>query len=428
MLVSIIVYRLLLLSFRTRRLRLGIQDVGGTEAQVRRWWRFGGGLITLTGLAAMFGYVILSGADLLSPINESIELGLIYAMLGVGLTLTYAVVKVPNFAHGEMATIGAYTMAYSHTVWHFPLPVAFAAAAGAGAILGLLQHLLVYRPLIRRGAKIVQIMIGSFALSLMLRAIFWIFAVLGNIAQYSPVSANPLTRYVIPFIQLNLKIPFTQIAINTPGQILLADCAGFCRLGTSAVTDLFVWLVMVSVPLVLLMHLLLTRTLIGKSMRAIADNIELSQVTGINVEFIREITWLLVGAITGLGGAFLGIEFPIWPELGWTYLLRVFAAVTVGGLVSFYGTIAGGLIVGFGELWVTIVGTNFGLSTTWQPFTVFLIIVLVLLIRPAGLSGLNIRMPSTSLIGDLKRTLRVRHTREGETTDAIKGEEMDGRP
>lgn len=417
MLVSITIYRLFLFQYRRGGLKGGGQDVGLVEAHVRNWWRLGGGLITILGLAAMFAYIILSGVDLISPINSSIELGLIYAILGIGLTLTYAVVKIPNFAHGEMATLGAYTMAYSHTVWNFPLPLAFAAAGGAGAGLGLLQHLFVYRPLISRGAKIVQIMIGSFALSLILRAVFWIFAALGGIGNYHPVSTIVLTD-----IEIDIFGAF---------QITLYDCkglpGGFCRLGSSAVTNLFFWVVLLTIPLVLFMHLLLTRTLIGKSMRALADNIELAQITGINVEFIREITWLLVGALTGLGGAFLGIESQIGPELGWTNLLKVFAAVTLGGLVSFYGTIAGGLIVGFGELWVTIVGGNFGLSPTWQSFTVFLIIVLVLLIRPAGLSGLNLRRPSTSLIGDIKRTLGLRQTPRG-SADATKDREIDSRP
>jgi branched-chain amino acid transport system permease protein len=369
MTVAVIVYRVVVLVYR--RVTSGRRDVSIVEQNVREWWRIGAAIILLAGIALMFGLLFLSGVDLLSPINDSIQLGIIYAIMGIGLTLTYSVVKIPNFAHGEMATIGAYTMALSNTWWGVPIPLAFAAAAGAGAVLGLLQHLIVYRPLINRRAKIVQIMIASFAVSLIIRAIFWMFAAYENVTQYKPLTYSVLTQ---------ISIPFTQIT--------LYDCHGFCRVGNSAVTDLFFAVVLTSIPLVVLLHLLLTRTLIGKSMRAVADNVELAQITGINVEYIRQVTWILTGALAGLGGAFLGIDFTIWPELGWTSLLRVFAAVTIGGLVSFYGTIAGGLIVGLGEIWVTDVAANFGLSTSFQPVTVFLIIALVLLIRPTGLSGL----------------------------------------
>lgn len=371
MLVAVIAYRGVILYYRRERTRR--EDVGLVEEKARRWWRSGSALVVIVGLVTMFILLFLSSVDLISPINDSIQLGIIYAIMGIGLTLTYSVVKIPNFAHGEMATIGAYTMALSNTWWGVPIPLAFAAGAGAGAVLGLLQHFIVYRPLINRRAKLVQIMIASFALSLIIRAIFWMFAAYENVTQYKPLTYSVLTQIAIPFTQITLY-----------------DCHGFCRIGNSAVTDLFVMVVLVSIPLVVLMHLLLTRTLIGKSMRAVADNVELAQITGINVEYVRQITWILTGALTGLGGAFLGIDFTIWPELGWTYLLRVFAAVTIGGLVSFYGTIAGGLIVGLGEIWVTDVGANFGLSTSFQPVTVFLIIALVLLIRPSGLSGLKL--------------------------------------
>lgn len=364
-LLSVVVYRVLVVYYVPRRLR--DQDAGIVEKETKTWWRIGAGLIFIISISALFIQLVLIHADLLSPIVDSIELGVIYAIMGIGLTLTYAVVKIPNFAYGEIVTLGAYVMALSNAMLRYPLPLAFVLAAASGAGLALLQHLLIYRPLIARGAKIVQLMIASFALSLMLRSVFWIISAVGNVSFYHPIVPNILRMTI---------------------------CGGDCRIGTAAITDLFVWVVPVTMVLIFVMHLLLTRTLVGKSMRAVADNIELSQVTGINVEYIRRITWLLTGALAGIGGGFLGIEYPITPELGWTSLLRVFAAVTIGGLVSFYGTVVGGIVVGFGENWVTIIGaTNYGLSTSWQPFTAFIIIVIVLLIRPAGLSGITLRNP-----------------------------------
>lgn len=413
MLVALSMYRVLLIIYRRRRIE--VEDVGRVEERVRAWWLWGprplrplGAVsILIIGLLAMLTYVLLSGADVISPIGESIEVGMIYAILGIGLTLTNSVVKIPNFAHGEMATVGAYVMGYSVVFWKFPLPLAFVAAAAAGAGLGILQHLLVFRPLISRGAKVVQIMIASFALSILLRAIIWGWAAPNSLFAFDAVSRNPLTRIILPFTQITLY-----------------DCGvDYCKFGNLALTDTFFQLLYVTVPLVILLHLLLTRTLVGKSMRAVADNIELAQVTGINVENVRRITWLLTGALAGLGGAFLGIEFaPIWPELGWTYLLRIFAAVTLGGMVSFYGTIAGGLIVGLGEQWVTTVGGNFGLNSSWQPFVVFLLIVIVLLVRPLGLSGL--KLPNFPTLHSVFRmsASRIRRGRFGSKRSQVPAE------
>ncbi len=387
----LVVYRLWVIHYGRRR--LSGEEAGYVDQKTRSWWRLGAASILILALIAMFLQLLFVKADLVSPVVDSVELGVIYTILGIGLTLTFAVVKLPNFAYGEIVTTGAYVMAITNAAWQYPLPISFAAAAGAGAGVGLLQHLLVYRPLLTRGAKIVQIMIASFALSLMLRSLLWILAAIGNLAFYHPITRNVVS---------------------------LSICGGQCRLGTAAITDLLLWLLPTTTVLIILMHLLLTRTLIGKSMRAIADNVELSQVTGINVEYVRQITWLLTGALAGLGGAFLGIAFPITPELGWTSLLRVFAAVTLGGLVSFYGTIAGGIIVGFAENWVTIIGaTNYGLSTSWQPFTAFLIIVIVLLVRPAGFSGLTLGNPLASLRNLTREYPMLRVLRRKQTNTPI---------
>ncbi len=396
-LMALISYRIVLW-YNQRRKFHRERDPSRVELQTKARWRLGGGLITVVGLLTMFIEVLVSGVDVVSPLFGSIEVGMIWAILGIGLTLTYAVVKIPNFAHGDIATIGAYTMALTATIWRYPLPLAFLAAAATGALMGLTQHMLVFRPLINRGARLVQIMIASFALSLTLRAIYFIPAAYYNIINYSPVSSYPLTK---------IDIPFTQITIY--------DCNGFCRIGDAAITDLFVWLVATIIPLVVLLHLLLTRTLIGKSMRAVADNVELAQITGINVELIRRMTWLLTGALTGIGGAFLALELPpVNPELGWNSLLRVFAAITLGGLTSFYGTIAGGLIVGFGEKWVPIVGANFGLAGPYGTFMVFLIIVVVLLVRPTGLTGLSLPSFLVKGIHRVSSLLRIRSSSKTE--------------
>ncbi len=386
--LALAVYRLLVLRFIPKR----SYRIGGSNVTVSQHglMSLGSLIILITGLSLLFAQIVSSGADIRSPIVPSIQVGVLYGVMGIGLTLTYSVVKLPNFAHGEMVTIGAYTMAVTSTVLRFPLPLAFGAAAVTGAGLGAAQHLLVYRPLINRGAKLVQIMIASFALSLVIRSIYWIFAAEFNVVQYHPVSENLLP------------------CSPTYNYLFFRCGEGILKYGQTAVTDLFFWSILTTAVLAVLLYLLLTRTMMGKSMRAVADNVELSQVTGINVGKIRLISWLITGALTGVGGAFFGIKFAITPELGWTSLLRVFAAVTLGGLVSFSGTLIGGLVVGFGEQWVIIVAaSNYHLSVTWQAFVAFLIIVVVLLVRPEGLTKLNIRNPLAILYARVK-SVRLR--------------------
>lgn len=212
------------------------------------------------------------------------------------------------------------------------------------------------------------------------------FAAWYNIISFHPISYSPLIN------------PFTRTTL---------------AIGTAPITDLWVATVTLTAVVSIFLFLLLRRTLIGKSMRAVADNVELAEVTGINVEWVRIFSWLISGALAGLAGALYGIQFAAAPELGWNALLKVFAAVTLGGLVSVPGTIVGGLIVGFAEQWVTTVSSSstLALSGSWQSFYVFLIIVIVLLVRPAGLSGLKLPHPNLGVRRAL--TNLIRHRRLG---------------
>jgi branched-chain amino acid transport system permease protein/neutral amino acid transport system permease protein len=131
------------------------------------------------------------------------------------------------------------------------------------------------------------------------------------------------------------------------------------------------------------LHFFLTRTKMGKAMRATSDNVELAKVTGIDTERVVVWTWGIGAALAASGGVLAGIEDKfITPELGWQLLLYMFAAVILGGIGSPYGALLGGVVIGFS----TEISTGF-ISTAYKPAVAFVIMVIMLLFRPTGLIG-----------------------------------------
>jgi neutral amino acid transport system permease protein len=128
------------------------------------------------------------------------------------------------------------------------------------------------------------------------------------------------------------------------------------------------------------LHFLLQHTKIGKAMRAVADDIDLARVTGIDVERVVLWTWIIAASLTGLGGQMLGLVTVIRPDMGWFLILPMFAAVTLGGIGNPYGAIAGAFIIGIAqEVSVPIVGSQYKLAIA------LILMVLTLLFRPQGL-------------------------------------------
>jgi neutral amino acid transport system permease protein len=128
------------------------------------------------------------------------------------------------------------------------------------------------------------------------------------------------------------------------------------------------------------LHLLLQKTKIGKAMRAVADNIDLARVSGINVEWVVIWTWIITAVLTALGGSMYGLITTIKPNMGWFLILPMFASVILGGIGNPYGAIAGGLIIGIAqEVSVPWFGPDYKMGVA------LLIMIVILLIRPQGL-------------------------------------------
>ncbi|RMF82806.1 MAG: branched-chain amino acid ABC transporter permease [Chloroflexi bacterium] len=161
------------------------------------------------------------------------------------------------------------------------------------------------------------------------------------------------------------------------------------RVGNVPVTNRFFWALIGGVGCMIVLSLLLNYTSLGREMRALANNFALARVIGIRVDRVQGMTWLLVGGLAGVAGALWGLSTAVNPLTGWLTILSVFAAAILGGLSSFPGTIIGAYIVGLSEnTLMQILNHFFGLGFNFKPAIPFIIIIIVLLLRPQGLTDL----------------------------------------
>ncbi|MFN8444710.1 MAG: branched-chain amino acid ABC transporter permease [Caldilineaceae bacterium] len=280
---------------------------------------------------------------------RSIEVGSLYALMAVGLTLTMAVIKLPNFAHAELITTGAMVaLIVSQNVTSNPLLVILAAGVGA-ALVALLGHWAVFRPLSQRKLSTYTMILASFALGLILRYLYFLIA-----DRYDLFDKRVAIEQQIWFQNSELTL-----------------------------TNVFFWVVPTSIGLVLALSLLINFTPLGRQMRALADNETLARVIGIAVGRVRSITWLLVGGMAGSAGALWGLYSSVHPLTGWLAILSVFAATVLGGMTSFVGTITGAYIVALAEnVGMQALNGWFGVDFSFKQAVPFIIIILVLLTRP----------------------------------------------
>ena len=286
---------------------------------------------------------------------NTIQIGSLYALMALGITLTFSVMKLPNFAHAEYVTAGAYAALIVSLAGVLNPFVIIAAAFVVGALTALISQLAVFQPLEGRQVSFYTLILSSFAVGLVIRYILFTIADYFNIFD---------------------------LRIGIPLQILY-------RQGFLILSNLFAWVVPTSIVLVILLTLLLNVTPLGREMRALANNISLARVIGIPVERVKNYTWLLVGGLAGVAGALWGLQTAVSPLMGWGAIISVFAAAILGGLSSFPGTIVGAYIVAFSENTLMLfLNSNFGVDLAYKPAIPFIIIIAVLLIRPQGFTDI----------------------------------------
>jgi neutral amino acid transport system permease protein len=281
---------------------------------------------------------------------NGIALGSIIALAAVGLTLTNGILRLPNFAHGDFLTLGAYltflldTQLLSPFIENASIKIWAAILLGSSiAILGfLLCEYLIWRPMRKRRSTSTTLII-SIGLALFVRnGIIFIWGG-GNQSYDLPVETA--------LSWMGLKIPYYRLVV----------------IGLAIVA-------------VLGLHFLLQNTKIGKAMRAVADDLDLASVSGIDVERVVLWTWILAGGLTALSGGLYGLITTVRPNMGWFLILPLFASIILGGIGNPYGAIIGALIIGVAQEVSTYI-----LPTEYKLAVALIVMVIVLLIRPQGL-------------------------------------------
>jgi branched-subunit amino acid ABC-type transport system permease component len=288
---------------------------------------------------------------LVDSVIRSIQQGSLYALMALGLTLTMNILRLPNFAHAELITIGAYAALLASSLEGAGLPVMLLAAFTAAALVAVGAHVTVFRPLERQRTNLYGLLLASFVVGLVLR--YALFLLVDSFNLFDARIRFPLEVWV--------------------------------RSSPIILTNLFFWAVPTSVMLVVVLSIFLRRTRIGREMRALAVNADLAQVIGMRVERIKLLTWILIGGLAGVAGALWGIQTTLNPMMGWLVFLSVFAVTLLGGVNSFYGTIISAYIVSLSENTVMQLLNYFlGLDFSFKAAVPFVIILGVLLLRPDG--------------------------------------------
>jgi len=280
------------------------------------------------------------------------------AIIAIGLTMTFSVLRFANFAHTETAVVGAYLALLFNVSFGWSLALSMAAAVVLTGLAGIGLYLGVFR--IFRDKGDVAPMIASLGIAIAIR----------NLIQ--AIWGPQILRY-------DYEIE--------PGLNVFGGFVTRPQLG-----------ILVTVPLAMVaFHALLQYTQLGKAMRATAANPELAQASGIDTGRIIRLVWFIGSAFAALGGALLAWDTQLDPQLGFVIVIPVFACVLIGGVGSIYGAIFGALIVGigqnllvsldFGELAAQFapVTRDWSVPAAYKPAVVYVAVILLLLLRPSGL-------------------------------------------
>ncbi|MFM2148354.1 MAG: hypothetical protein RLZZ187_660 [Pseudomonadota bacterium] len=303
---------------------------------------------------------------MLQLVADGLVVGSVIALSAVGLTLTYSILRFANFGQGEFMTWGAYlavsALAFVLAVtgggvmeplgpfsFGWQLILAMILAAVLTGALALVVDWLLFRHL-RRGNAI-TLVIASFGAALALRNL--VQFLYGTLPEYYTREIQIAIRLVPRDVLGGLRI--------TPDQMLVIG---------------------LTIGLMVALQLLLTRTTLGRAMRATAMNPALARVAGVDTDAVIRATWVIGAALAAIAGVFAGIVGQIRPMLGFDLLLPLFAAAILGGIGSVRGAVAGGYIVGLAEsISVPLVGAEYRAATA------FAVLIGILLVKPTGLFG-----------------------------------------
>ena len=284
----------------------------------------------------------------LQQLVNGVSLGSLYGLVAIGYTMVYGILRLINFAHGDLLMFAAYTAIYGVALFTLPWYVSFPLAILITGMMGILLDRAAYRPL--RNAPRISLLISAIGASFLLENLALVL--LGGVPKAFP--RPPMFDQVIEFWGLRVQV----LTLYTP-----------------------------VITLLLLFGLLFIvyRTKTGKAMRAASKDFETTRLMGVNLDRIIAVTFLLGSSLAAAGGIMWAMKYPqVNPFMGVFPGLKAFIAAVLGGIGNIVGAVIGGFLLGLGE--ILIVALLPGLAQYRDAFA-FVILIVVLLFRPTGIMG-----------------------------------------
>lgn len=285
----------------------------------------------------------------IQQVINGISIGSIYALIALGYTMVYGIIKLINFAHGDILMIGAYVGLYCVLLFKLPLIPSIIVAMILCAVLGVVTERVAYKPL--RNAPRIAVLITAIGVSFLLEYVMVYF-----------FKANSRT-YPTDFFSFG--------SANIAGITIPID-----KMVVAGIT----------IALMILVQIIIKKTKLGKSIRAVSSDQDAAQLMGISVDRAISFTFIIGSALAGVAGVMYGAMFTINPLMGIQPGIKAFVAAVFGGIGSIPGAILGGLLLGIIE---TLVSAYF--SSSIKDAVAFAILIIILVVRPSGLLGKNVK-------------------------------------
>ncbi|MDO3681019.1 branched-chain amino acid ABC transporter permease [Paenibacillus ehimensis] len=287
--------------------------------------------------------------DWAQQIVNGISLGSIYALIALGYTMVYGIIKLINFAHGDVFMIGAFVGFYAIKGWGMGIVPALLLSMAVCAILGVLIEMVAYKRL-RNGTRIAAL-ITAIGVSLLI--------------EYGTIYVRGAQPEAYPSA--------------FPNQ--------FFTIFGASISSQSLYILLISIVLMIILQWVVYRTRIGKAMRAVSHDAEAARLMGVHVDRTISATFAIGSALAGAAGVIFGMYYTkIEPLMGVVPGLKAFVAAVLGGIGIIPGAVIGGLVLGTVETFVSALGYS-----PWRDAAAFIILILILIFRPSGVLGKNMR-------------------------------------
>lgn len=284
----------------------------------------------------------------LQQLINGISLGSLYALVAIGYTMVYGILRLINFAHGDLLMVSAYSAIYGIIIFGFPWYLSFPLAILATGLMGILLDRAAYRPL--RRAPRISLLISAIGASFLLENLAVVF--IGGVPK--PFPRPEFFGKVIELGALRIQV----LTIYTP---------------------------LITMLLLLTLLYIVFRTKPGKAMRAASRDFETTRLMGINLDRIIALTFLLGSCLAAAGGIMWAMKYPqVNPFMGIIPGLKAFIAAVLGGIGNIMGAVIGGFLLGLGEILIVAFMPELA---QYRDALAFVILILVLLFRPTGIMG-----------------------------------------